>query len=50
MRKKLLGAEHPQTLNSMGDLASTYRDQGRVHESEKLELEVINIKSRKERN
>jgi hypothetical protein len=26
MRKKLLGAEHPDTLSSMGNLASTYQN------------------------
>ena len=30
MRKKLLGAEHPDTLTSMGNLASTYRDRKSV--------------------
>ena len=50
MRKKLLGAEHPDTLTSMGNLASTYKNQGRVCESEKLVLEVMNIKTRKGRN
>ena len=50
MRKKLLGAEHPHTLTSMMNLACTYRDQGRIYESEKLELEVMNIEGRKGRN
>jgi hypothetical protein len=34
MRKKLLGAEHPDTLISMANLASIYRDQGRWNEAE----------------
>ena len=28
IRKKVLGAEHPDTLVIMGDLASTYRNEG----------------------
>ena len=44
MTKKLLGADHPDTLNSMENLASTYWNQGRWNEAEDLELEVMNIK------
>src|SRR6202034_3886354 len=36
LRKRLLGAEHPETLISMGCLAATYRQQGRWNEAEKL--------------
>ena len=50
MRKKLLGAEHPDTLTSMENLACTYRVQGRDYEAEKLELEVMNIQRRIGRN
>ena len=50
MRKKLLVAEHPDTLTSMGNLASTYTNLGRWNEAEQLELEVMNIKIRKGRN
>ncbi|KZL79726.1 tpr domain protein, partial [Colletotrichum incanum] len=28
MRKRVLGDEHPDTLTSIANLASTYRDQG----------------------
>jgi hypothetical protein len=28
-RKRVLGVEHPDTLTSMGNLASTYKNQGR---------------------
>jgi Tetratricopeptide repeat len=38
MRKKLLGQEHPDTLSSIGSLASTYSDQGRWNEAEQLKL------------
>ena len=50
MTKKLLGAEHPDTLSSMENLACTYKGQGRICESESLEFEVMNIKIRKGRN
>ena len=35
-RKRVLGEEHPDTLASMGNLASTYQNQGRWKEAEKL--------------
>lgn len=38
---EVLGADHPDTLNSMGILASTYRSQGQWEEAEKLEMQVI---------
>ncbi|KAK3896330.1 kinesin light chain 3, partial [Staphylotrichum tortipilum] len=37
--KSKLGADHPDTLTSMGNLASTYRNQGRWEEAEKLEVQ-----------
>ena len=37
-RKKKLGADHPDTLTSMANLASTYRNQGRWDATEELEL------------
>ena len=46
MRKKLLGEEHPHTLTSMANLASTYQNQGRWNEAEKLELEIMKLKMR----
>ena len=45
MRIKLLGAEHPDTLTSMGNLASTYRNQGRWNEAEQLQVQVIDMSS-----
>ena len=41
LRKKELGAEHPDTLTSMAKLASTYSDQGRWKEAEELEVQVM---------
>ncbi|KAL4732833.1 hypothetical protein BDV11DRAFT_215149 [Aspergillus similis] len=35
------GPQHPLTLTSMGKLASTYQDQGRWNEAEKLNMEVM---------
>ena len=46
MRKKLLGAEHPDTLISMENLASTYWDQGRWNEAEKHVVQVINMRKK----
>ncbi|KAF2264951.1 kinesin light chain 3 [Lojkania enalia] len=39
--KTKLGAEHTDTLSSMGNLASTYRNQGRWKEAEELEVQVM---------
>ncbi|GAB7336903.1 hypothetical protein MBLNU13_g01181t2 [Cladosporium sp. NU13] len=40
-RSDVLGEGHPSTLTSMGNLASTYAQQGRWEEAEKLEVEVV---------
>jgi tetratricopeptide (TPR) repeat protein len=45
-RKKLLGEEHPDTLTSMANLASTYWNQGRWKEAEELEVEVMKTSKR----
>ncbi|KAB8270025.1 purine and uridine phosphorylase [Aspergillus minisclerotigenes] len=42
--QQVLGPEHPDTLNSMHNLASTYRDQGRWKEAEKLEIQVVEFR------
>ncbi|KAL4974912.1 hypothetical protein BDW66DRAFT_79394 [Aspergillus desertorum] len=39
-RKQVLGLEHPDTLASMDDLASTYWSQGRWKEAEELQIRV----------
>jgi Tetratricopeptide repeat len=39
--KSILGPEHPNTLTSMANLASTYGNQGRLAEAEKLEVQVL---------
>ena len=38
--KTVLGPEYPSTLTSMGNLASTYRNQGRWTEAEKQVMET----------
>ncbi|OCK85886.1 hypothetical protein K432DRAFT_217425 [Lepidopterella palustris CBS 459.81] len=45
-REATLGAEHPDTLTSMANLASTYRDQGRWKEAEELLVQVIETSKR----
>ncbi|OCK91474.1 uncharacterized protein K441DRAFT_574804, partial [Cenococcum geophilum 1.58] len=35
---RVLGSDHPSTLTSMANLASTYRNQGRWNDAEELEV------------
>jgi hypothetical protein len=46
LRKEELGAEHPSTLTSMANLASTYHNQGRWKEDEELDLQVMETSAR----
>ena len=46
MRKKLLGAEHLDTLTSLVNLAHTYRNQGRWNEEEQLEIQVMDMRKK----
>jgi hypothetical protein len=39
--KAKLGADHPNTLASMANLALRYRYQGRLEEAEKLFIQVV---------
>jgi hypothetical protein len=39
--KRVLGDDHPYTLISIGNLASTYRSQGRWKEAEELDVQVL---------
>ncbi|KEZ41458.1 hypothetical protein SAPIO_CDS7599 [Scedosporium apiospermum] len=41
MSKLKLGDDHPDTLTSMANLASIYRNQGRWEEAEKLDVQVM---------
>jgi hypothetical protein len=45
-RKRLLGAEHPDTLTSMANLASTYSNQGWWKEAEGLFVQVMESRKR----
>jgi hypothetical protein len=45
-RKRVLGEEHPDTLTSMANLASTYRNQGRWKEAEELDVRVMETRKR----
>src|SRR5690606_714719 len=40
-RRRTLGKSHPDTLTSMGNLASIYCEQGRWKEAEELEVKVV---------
>ncbi|KAF8336046.1 hypothetical protein F5887DRAFT_1079019 [Amanita rubescens] len=42
--KTKLGSDHPDTLTSMSNLASTYWSQGRWDEAEKFEVDVMNTR------
>lgn len=44
--KRVLGAEHLDTLSSMTDLAMTYKELERQEEAEKLEAQVMETRSR----
>ena len=45
-RKRVLGQDHPDTLISMGNLASTYWSQGRWKEAEELFVQVMETRKR----
>jgi len=44
--RRVLGAEHPDTLTIIANLASTYRNQGRWKEAEELEVKVMETRRR----
>lgn len=46
IEKRNLGMDHPDTLTSMSNLASTYRKQGRWKEAEGLEMQAIEMRKR----
>jgi hypothetical protein len=45
-RKQVLGEEHPDTLTSMANMASTYWNQGRWKEAEVLNVQVLEATKR----
>ena len=46
MRKKVLGAEHPHTLFSMGNLAYIYSRKGKLNEAEQLNIQVLDMRKK----
>src|ERR1700690_3428500 len=46
IRRRVLGPEHPDTLNWTNDLAVGFMDEGRFAEAEKLERETFDIQRR----
>jgi hypothetical protein len=46
IRKRVLGAEHPDMLTSMANLASTFWNQGRWKEAEELGVQVMEMRKR----
>ena len=42
----MLGEDHPSTLDNMGNLALTYKNQGQLKKAEELYLYVIETKTR----
>ena len=46
MRMKLLGAEHPDTLTSMENIAVTYCNQGKWIEAEQLQVQVMDMRKK----
>ena len=46
IRKKVLGAEHPNRLTTMSDLANTYLAQRGWNEAEQLEVQVMDIRKK----
>jgi hypothetical protein len=46
MIERVLGEEHPDTLTSMGNLATMYRNRGRWNEAEELEVRVTQTTKR----
>jgi hypothetical protein len=45
-RKRVLGQEHPSTLTSIANLASTFWNQGRWKEAEDLDVQVMETRKR----
>ena len=46
LRKKLFGAEHPDTLISMENLAGTYTNKGNFKEAEQLGTQILDMRKR----
>jgi tetratricopeptide (TPR) repeat protein len=46
IRRRVLGADHPDTIKSMNSLASVYRSQGKIAEAETLLTSVLEARRR----
>ena len=46
MRRKVFGAEHPDTLTSMGNLALVYTNQEQWKAAEELGVQVVEVTQR----
>src|SRR5436309_486349 len=46
IRKRVLGAEHPDALTSINNLALTYLNQGRWKEAKELDVQVMETSNR----
>ena len=44
-RNKILGVEHPDTINAMANLAATYQHLGKYTEAEKLQIQVLQARN-----
>ena len=42
--KSVLGEKHSDTISAMANLASTWQQQGRSEEAEKLKVEVLELR------
>ena len=42
----MLGAEHPDTLRGMENLAITYSSQGKLNEAEQLGVQVLDMRKK----
>jgi len=45
-RNRILGVEHPDTINDMAHLAAIYWSLGKYREAEKLEMQVLDARNR----
>ena len=48
LRKKVLGAEHPETLSSMNNLAVLFKSQGKYEAAEPLYIEMLRLRKKVE--
>ncbi|KAH6972236.1 P-loop containing nucleoside triphosphate hydrolase protein [Ilyonectria sp. MPI-CAGE-AT-0026] len=49
LRREVLGAKYPDTIRAMGNLASTYHEQGRYNKAEEIKVKVLEQQRERER-